>query len=52
MPLSTALKCFEENCRITNNKDLVALNLNKGLYHLAKAIEDIERRLRAIESKR
>ena len=52
MSLSTAIKCFEENCRITNKKDMVAYNLNNGLYNLAKALEDMERRLRDIEGKR
>src|SRR5689334_21253385 len=49
--LSTAIKCFEENCRITDKKDMVAYNLNNGLYNLAKALEDMERRLRDIEAK-
>ena len=52
MSLSTAIKCFEENCRITDKKDMVAYNLNNGLYNLAKALEDMERRLRDIEAKR
>ena len=51
MPLETALKCFEENCRITNKKDTVAYNLNNGLANLPKALQDMERRIRLIESK-
>ena len=50
MTIKTAKDCFQENGeRFTDPRELEKLNLYKGLYHLAEAIEQMQQKIDAIE---